>query len=236
MSLKLSTSYLLQKNKVIHNHDPLVINNVTLQAVEQEKYLGLILDNKLSWKPHINSLRSKITSLTGALRRIVRCLPKRVRYTIYNSLIKPNLEYLIEIWGSAAKTNLKPLQISQNKIMKVLFNYKRLTPTSSIYKDTKILNISQTYVYNTCILIRKIIYKDIHSHITFTKRSEVQKRLTRQANNILLRPPRTLYGKKNIIYEGAQLYNQLPKDVKDAKSMLVFKRALKQYILNNKSR
>jgi hypothetical protein len=64
----------------------------------------------------------------------------------------------------------------------------------------------------------------------------VQKRLTRQANNILLRPPRTLYGERNIIHEGAQLYNKLPKDVKDAKSMIVFKRALKQHVLNNKTR
>jgi hypothetical protein len=229
------TKYIIfsAKNKIIKSHEPLVINGVTLQTTEQEKYLGLILDNKLTWKPHIDSLRSKITSLTGALRRIVRCLPKRVRYTIYNSLIKPNLEYLIEIWGSAAKSNLQTLQISQNKIIKVLFDYKRLTSTNTVYKETKTLNILQTYIYNTCLLVRKIINKDIHSHITFTKRSEVQKRLTRQANHIVLRPPRTLYGKKNLIYEGAQLYNKLPKDVKDAKSMMVFKKALRQHILNN---
>lgn len=88
-------------------------------------------------------------------------------------------------------------------------------------------------MYNTCILIRKIITKDIHCQITFTKRSQIQRKITRQANSLILRSPRTNYGKSNILYEGARMYNKLPTDIKDAKSSTTFKKYLKVYITQN---
>lgn len=164
------------------------------------------------------------------MRGIVRCLPQKVRYTIYNSLIKPHVDYLIELWGTAAKTNLMPIQISQNKLIKVLFNYDFLESTQKIYKETKIMNISQSYTYSTCILIRKILNRDIHTQTTFTKKHTIQKMKLRKANDIILHEPRTNYGKRNIMYEGAQLYNKLPPDIKQAKSLFTFKKLLRFYV------
>lgn len=161
----------------------------------------------------------------------MRCLPRRVRYTIYNSLVKSRIDYLVEVWGSATKSNLQRLQVAQNRIIKTLFKYDYLTPTAKIYKETKLFNLAQTHKYNTCIFIRKILTKDIHSQITFTKRIDYYKRITRQANNLCLRSHRTNYGKKSILYDGAQLYNELPKNIKEAKSLNTFKKILKSHIL-----
>lgn len=226
------TNYIIfaAKNKPIGDYNELYINGEPIQKVTMVKYLGLILDSRLSWEPHIEKIRTKLRSLSGALRGIARCLPTKVRYNIYNSLVRSNIEYLIETWGSAAISNLKPLQRAQNKIIKTLFGYKHLTPTTKIYKETKLLNLCQMYNYNTCILVRKILTRDIHSNITFTKRMQIQKRVTRQANNILLQKFRTNYGKRCIMYEGAQIYNKLPKDIKDAKTLKTFKKLLRSHI------
>lgn len=211
------------------------MNNEVIARTNSEKYLGLILDNQLTWIPHIKSIKSKIISLTGALRNIVHCLPLNVRYRIYNSLVKPHLDYLIEIWGSAAKSNLKIIQITQNKLIKTLFKYDYLTSSEILYKKTKIMNVLQTYHYTTCILIRKILSKDIHTNITFTKKKQVQTRYQlRSANDLVLPIPRTNYGKRAITYKSAQLYNKLPKDIKEAKSLQTFKRLLKYHITKTK--
>lgn len=221
------------KNKTINEFEPLKINNVTISRSDSEKYLGLILDDQLTWKPHIGKLRSKLVSLTGALRSIVGCLPLKVRYTIYNSLVKPHIDYLIEVWGSAAKTNLDLIQTSQNRLIKTLFHFDYLTPTKKVYKKTKLLNIYHTYRYYTCILIRKILFKKIHTNITFNTKNEfVQLRRLRCSNDIVLRPPRTNYGKKNITYEGATLYNNLPNNIKEAKNMKIFKNLLRSHLAN----
>lgn len=220
------------KNKKISHKILLSINNEVITQVDQEKYLGLILDSRMTWKPHIYKIKSKLTSLMGLIRNIVRCLPRKVLYITYNSLIKPHIDYLIEIWGSAAKSNLDLLQTAQNKLLKVLFKYNFRTSTKKIYNETGLLNIYQTYVYNSCILVRKILSKDIHTNITFTKKQSIQKIRLRNANDIKLHKPRTNYGKKNIMFEGAYLYNKLPKDIKESKSTSKFKRLLKNYVKN----
>lgn len=231
------TNYIIfaSKNKKIQDFPPLTLNNQAIKRTNQEKYLGLVLDHQLTWKPHLIKIKSKLSSLTGALRGIVRCLPLQVRYTIYNSLVKPHIDYLIEIWGTSYKTNLKLLQIAQNKLVKTLFHYDYMTPTDKIYKETKLLNIPQTYIYNTCVLIRKILNKDIHTQIVFTKKHQIQQKRLRNANDINLYSPRTNYGKKNLMHEGAQIYNKLPRDIKESKSLKTFKKLLKYYIKNNKS-
>lgn len=228
------TSYMIFRavNKIIHEHNPLTLNGETLQRCDSEKYLGLILDEHLTWKPHINRIRSKISSLMGLLRPVVKCFPKNVRKIIYNSLVKSNLEYLIEVWGTASKSNLKELQTAQNKIIKVLFHYDFFTRTHKLYnKETKIMSVNQIYTYNTCCLIRKIIKKDIHTDITFKRKNQIHKYNTRNSKNFVLIQPRTNYGKKSITYEGAQLFNKLPSNIKEATSLFIFKKRLKDYIL-----
>lgn len=69
------------------------------------------------------------------------------------------------------------------------------------------MNITQMYKYNVCSHVRKFLTKDIHTEIILTKKSQVQKRLTRQANNICL----PLFRSTHL---GAQLYNKLPNDIK----------------------
>lgn len=229
------TNYIIfsSKNKIIDNHPPLYINNETLMRVHSEKYLGLHIDNRLSWDLHINKLCSKISNLIARLRGTIRCLPKSVRYLIYNSMVKPHLEYLIEIWGTSAKTNLKQLQIKQNKIIKLLFHYNYLSPTEKVFKETGLMTVSQIYKYNTCILVQKILNKNINTKLSFTKVGQAQKRITKRMNNITLIRPRTNYGKKSILYEGARLYNELPNNIKDIQSFTLYKKVLKHHILKD---
>lgn len=229
------TSYVVfaAKNKILKENQHLYINGETIERKYQEKYLGLILDSGLTWKAHIDYIKPKITSLTGALRNVVHLLPKPIRINIYNALVKPHLEYLIEVWGTAAITNIKLLQVSQNKVIKVLFHYDYLTPTKKLYTETKLLNLKQIYTYKTCILIRKIINKEIHSEITFTEKNKYLTKTLRNADNIFLPLPRTRYGSENLMYEGAKMYNKLPKNLKETASNNVFKKALHLHILKN---
>ncbi|KAL0851343.1 hypothetical protein ABMA28_007163 [Loxostege sticticalis] len=229
------TNYVIftAKNKKINDSFELKINNEKLNKKSSEKYLGLILDKQLNWKQHIEKIKNKLISLAGILRGIAKCLPRKIKFVIYNSLIKPHIDYLIEIWGTANKTNLNVLQISQNKLIKSLFNYDFRTSTHKIYEDTKIMTIKQTYKYYTCILIHKILNKQIHTVLSFRKKHEIQYSMKlRNANHLISRTPRTNYGRKNIEYEGVKMYNKLPIEIKNATSTASFKKKLKSHILN----
>lgn len=200
------------KNKPIPFHNSLKINNQILEQKHCEKYLGLRMDSHLTWTTQIEHIRNKLATLIGPLRRITRCIPRHVRYTIYNTLVKPHLLYLVEIWGSAVKTKLAGLQITQNKIIKTIFNYHYLTSTNKIFTETKLMTIKQLYIYNTCILIKKILCSQLHTNLSFIKVKQTTLRCTRRASFLVLPKVRTNYGRKTINFEGAQLFNKLPTD------------------------
>lgn len=211
----------------------LKINDKIINQKSSEKYLGLILDNHLKWRPHLDKIKLKLASLTGMLYGVTKCLPRPVRYLVYNSLVKPQLEYLIEIWGSASKKYLDIIQIAQNKLIKILFNYNYLTHTDKIYKETRIMNIKQLYRYFTCIIIHKILNKNININFNFIKKSSVHKMQLRNSSHLVTYKCRTNYGKKTIKYEGIKLYNELPKFIKDSETSTTFKKRLKLYILDD---
>lgn len=167
---KISFMIFSSKNKQIPQHTSLTIDNEEIHRSNQEKYLGLWLDEKLTWKPHIEGLKTKLISVLGAVRNISNYIPKRVSSIIYNSLVKSHLEYLIEIWGSAAATHLKSLQRIQNKIIKVLFHYKYSTPTTELFHKTEISNIKNLYMYY-CILVKKIITGSVQTNIQLEKKT-----------------------------------------------------------------
>lgn len=233
------TSYVLfsAKNKRIDSQLlTLNIKGIALKQSSEEKYLGLTIDKNLTWKAHLLLLQNKLSSLMGSLYNMAHCIPQKVRLLIYNSLVKPHLLYLIEIWGSAAKTNLQKLQVVQNRIIKILYNYDYLTPTEKVFNETKLLNISQLYTYTTCILIYKITHNMIHSQLTFTTKGTSSRYSCRRANHLVLPNVRTNYGKYSITFAGAQLFNKLPTEIKDANTLGIFKRKLFDHLIKQAQR
>jgi hypothetical protein len=100
--------------------------------------------------------------------------------------------------------------------------------TKLLYKNTKLFNLKQIYTYATCILIKKKLSNQTHTEISFTKRTF--KHNLRNTNKISLLTPRTNHGISNIMFEGAQLYNNPPNNIKECNSFRVFKSRLKQHI------
>ena len=67
------------------------------------KYRGVLLDNKLSWKRHIDYTSNKISRTVGILSKLRHSLPKVILLKMYKSLWQPLLLYRINIWGQASK-------------------------------------------------------------------------------------------------------------------------------------
>ena len=67
--------------------------DIPLQFVKNRHYLGILLDNKLSWTPHMNSLCSKVNRLLGVLRRILHHCPSDLKEHAYKQMVLPSIEY-----------------------------------------------------------------------------------------------------------------------------------------------
>ena len=102
----------------------IVIDGKEIREVNETKFLGVIIDNKLSWEPHINTLNKKLKAAIGSLNRISKFLPKELHKTLYHTLFESHLSYGITVWGSAAKKHIDRIFKTQKHCLRVLFGDK----------------------------------------------------------------------------------------------------------------
>ena len=89
----------------------ITIENESITRVDSTKFLGAIVDQKLTWQQHITYISLKISKSLNILRRLKYKLPKKCLISLYYSLIYPHLNYCIIVWGSAYNTTLHRLII-----------------------------------------------------------------------------------------------------------------------------
>ena len=97
------------------------LNGTEIKEVSETKFLGVTIDNQLSWQPHISALTKKLKCCTGQLNRIINNIPKELYKSLYHTLYESHLGYGITVWGGISSTKLKPLFISQKHCMRILY-------------------------------------------------------------------------------------------------------------------
>ena len=102
----------------------LTINGIEIEEVTETKFLGITIDNQLSWNSHITSLTKKLKCCVGQINRISNLIPKELYKSIYHTLYESHLNYGITVWGGTSKAKLRPLFIGQKHCIRILFGDK----------------------------------------------------------------------------------------------------------------
>lgn len=114
------------------------INNAPIPIKNEVKYLGLHLDEKLTWKTHI---KAKKQQLNMKLRQMYWLMGKRSqlalenKLTLYKAILKPVWTYGIELWGCSKPSNTKILQTFQSKTLRMIANAPWYISNQTIHDD-----------------------------------------------------------------------------------------------------
>ena len=172
----LANSHLMwKKNKYSFFHKPskkddiplvlpkLNINNSEIARTESIKFLGVLLDENLSWKTHIKYIENKISKNIGILFKARPFLNKKSLLSLYYSYIHSYINYGSVSWGSTCRTNLKKINSQQKHALRIIFNKSKFEHTNELFKSSKILNVYKLNIFNTAIFIHKIQEKSTPS-------------------------------------------------------------------------
>ena len=77
------------------------------------KYLGVQIDNKLTWNDHIQYIAHKAAQVNGFLYRNLRQCPSNIKSTCYKSMVRPILEYASTVWDPHTNVNITKLESVQ---------------------------------------------------------------------------------------------------------------------------
>ena len=102
------------------NEISLQVNSTGIERTESFKYLGVVINQTMSWSKHIDTISRKINQRIGMIKRIRHLLPLQARLTLYSSLIIPLFDYGDTVWGDKSNDTLTgQLQVLQNKNLEV---------------------------------------------------------------------------------------------------------------------
>ena len=117
----------------------ITLGDVPLRVVDQTRFLGMILDKKLTWVPHIKHLKIlclKSLAILKHLSRISWGADKQALLYLYRTLIRSRLDYACQIYSSAIKSSLKMLDTVHHQGLRLATLAFRTSPIQSLYAET----------------------------------------------------------------------------------------------------
>ena len=198
------------------------------------KILGVIVDDHLSWKQHIDFVRAKCYMSLRTLKRYCCHLPKNLKKRIYQALILPNLDYCCVLWMECGKVLQQKVERIQNSAMRFIMDKPLRTSVECMRKDLVLLSlVDRREMFRVIFVYRCMsdLAPPAFSNL-FHLNNKFGDRVTRGHNRIHIFPVNTDFRKKSVSHMGALAWNKLPPDVDQfikTKNILNFKSFLKNY-------
>ena len=117
----------------------IMINDNVIEKVNATKFLGVYINQSLSWKDHISYISNKLSKNIAILYHVSFI----INVDLYCTLILPYLSYCSMVLENTYTTNLIPLYLKQIKAIRIVCNLKYGDHTPELFYDTNLLTIYQ---------------------------------------------------------------------------------------------
>ena len=215
-----------------HEHIWAKIGEHKIWEESKVKLLGVIIDNKLNFEEHVNSLCNKPNKKLTALIRLVKFLSFEKKRNLLKAFIESQFKYCPLIWMFHSRNLNNKINHLHERDLRLIYNDYETTFEDLLAKD----NNFSIYHTNLHALVTEI-YKSIHG----ISEMNLETILARNTDCHTLRNNREYvhpqvktvhYGQNSIRYLGPLIWNNVPSHIKESSTLTDFKRKLKQWQLN----
>ena len=117
----------------MNNNYKVYMSNQEISEVNSTKFLGVIINNPLNWKNHLDYICTKIAKNIGIILKARHVFEKHTLLSLYYSLIYPYLTYCIQVWGATYQSHLSKLMILQKKLVRIIHGVPPRTHTKPLF-------------------------------------------------------------------------------------------------------
>ena len=192
----------------------ITIDSCQISVVESVKYLGICLNNKLTFGPHISYLQSKLSRSIGIISKIKFYVPDRVLLLLYFALFHSHITYGLIIWYSTYKTYTSKTSKLQNRIIKIITKSNPREKVLPLFKKYGILTLDDLFTYAMAALTFKYRSNNVPYNLSqyFTLTSDIHKLNTRSCSFDTYYLPRFKTNKlqHSIKFTGVKVWNKIP--------------------------
>ena len=233
------TKYILFRHKYLavnFSKITLKIENETIDRIgagcqeESFKFVGIHLDEFLSWEFHSRKIRAKISGAVYALSKLKSLLPKKIKYLIYNSLFRSHIEYCISAWGKSKSSEIKRIITLQKRAVRYIDNARYNSHTGPIFNKYRILRFNDLVDFNQDCLL----YNNVNGRLPTSFRNMFEK-LSNFERSLSFKSPILKHFQLNHLstFSMISLWNKLPLELKRKKSLNIFKSEYSRLLFTN---
>ena len=189
------------------------IDGHRIPVVDKVNYLGMFLDEHLSWEFHINQLSTKLSRGNGILSKLRYYVPQNTLIQVYYAIFHSYLYYGCAIWGQAIEKYLDIIRILQKKCVRIMTFAEFRSHSTPIFQTLGLIKLDDVIRVN----ILNFVYDFIHNLLPeefkdfYTFRYEIHNYNNRFVKDSLYinRVNTVNYGIKTICYQGPLIWNEL---------------------------
>ena len=244
---KLTTNYKKASNFILSKYNSesdtenssnfqIKMGNILLKNVKSVKYLGVMLDENITWFDQIDYLSKKLSRSAGIFSKLRYYVNTNVLIKVYHALFNSHLQYAILCWGSSATTYINKLQLLQNRAIRNMMKAPRFYRLDNYFLNLRILKVQDLYNLE--------VSKFMHGHFngSLPRRFDDFFREVNASHNYNTRAARnrnyttiscrSARGQRSIRFCGPKIWNDIPLSQRNLRK-LHFKKECKSRILSN---
>ena len=208
------------------------INGIPIKEADFVKYLGVVIDAKLTWKEHVKQVVSKANVALAFLRRNLRSCPRQIKEHCFKTSVQPIIEYASTVWAPHTTQSIDKIEMIQRRAARFVYNkYQRNTNVTSLLNSLGWPSLKTRRSYLKLILT----YKILKNLITIPSDNfEPVKRTTRGHQYHFQHLQCTCDSYRYSFFPSAiRLWNSLPLEIATCNDFEEFDKKLKNYFCIN---
>ena len=211
------------------------VENELIRRTHVTKYFCLIVDDTLKWDLHIDYKSKKMKKNIGVRKHVKSCVPKEWLAMLYKTHVEPYLRCCNTTWRECGQQLISKLQTPQIRAARVVMGIKyEEADHDLLLTSLRWMNVKQLVYYDTASLVYKITdgTASEYTQSMSDKYDTIYSYETRSARNRNFITPNINSAKRQtaFVYSGAQVWNNLPLRIKEARTIDIFQEKLKEHI------
>ena len=214
------------------NELTLDINHAQIKSSKEEKLLGIIIDNKLTFQAHVNNLCNKVSQKLNPLTRIANYINPEQRRIIMKVFITSQFGYCPLVWMFHSRRINNRINRLHERSLRLTYN-----DYNSSFKDllSKSVSIHERNLQVFATLLYKVINNlspEIVSEI-FYANNQPHYNLRRSFNFQSVNVRTIRYGTESLTYLANKIWSQIPTDIKEAPTLELFREKIKLWQISD---
>jgi hypothetical protein len=201
----------------------LATSNLKITNIISTRFLGLKIDNTLTWREHVTELIPKLNKACYVIRTLVFLRSPEILRMVYFSYFHSIMSYGIIFWGNS-HSSINVFKI-QKRIIRIMTKSSKCDTCRTLFKKLGILPLPSQYIYSLLLFV-------VTNKQLFLLNSQIYSVHTRHSDNLHLPQTGLALVQKGVAYSGCKIYNYLPLHIKNiSNNVPLFKSLLRKLLL-----